>query len=84
LIRREAYPFLDAKLPAGADTVSGEKFDLHPPVMVMKDDGPFVISTNSQREVVANLHLKSLLYIWGGPVAALWGLWEILNRLGQR
>ena len=84
LIRREAYPFLDAKLPAGADTASGEKFDLHPPVMVMKDDGPFVISTNSQREVVANLHLKSLLYIWGGPVAALWGLWEILNRLGQR
>ena len=82
LIRREAYPYLDGKLPAGADTASAEKFDLHPAVILMKDDGPFVISTDSQKEVVAKLHWKSLLYIWGGPVAALWGLWEILNRIG--
>jgi hypothetical protein len=83
LIRREAYPYLNGKLPAGADTAFAEKFDLHPPVIVMKDDGPFVISTSSQKEVVAKLHWKSLLYIWGGPVAALWGLWQILNRIGR-
>jgi hypothetical protein len=84
LIRREAYPFLDGKVPAGADMAVAEKFDLHPPVILMKDDGLFVISTNSQKEIVAKLHLRSLLYIWGGPVAAVWGLWEILYRIGSR
>ena len=34
----------------------------------MGGEGPFVISTSSQREVVARLNLKSLVYIWGGPV----------------
>jgi hypothetical protein len=82
LIRREAYPYLDEKVPAGADTAFAETFDLRPPVILMKDDGPFVISTSSQREVVAKLQLESLLYIWGGPVAAVWGLWEILNLTG--
>ena len=33
-------------------------------------------------ELVAKLNLQSLLFIWGGPAAALWGLWEILNRAG--
>jgi hypothetical protein len=46
----------------------------------MKGKGPFVISTESQREFVQVLHWKSILYIWGGPVATLWGLWEILSR----
>jgi len=47
---------------------------------LMKGDGPFVISTDSQKDLVAKLNVRSFLYIWGGPAAALWGLWEILSR----
>ncbi len=82
LLRREAYPYLNPKLPSGADVASPDEFDLHPPVIVMKGEGPIIISTDSQREVVAKLNLKSILYIWGGPAAALWGLWEILRQAG--
>jgi len=82
LLRREAYPYLNPKLLSGATVASAKQFDLHPPVILMQADGPFVISTDSQLELVAKLNLKSLLYIWGGPAAALWGLWEILNRAG--
>jgi hypothetical protein len=82
LLRREAYPYLDPKLPSGTTVASPNTFDFHPPVILMKGDGPFVISTDSQRELVAKLNLKSLFYIWGGPAAALWGLWEILNHAG--
>ncbi len=82
LLRREAYPALDPTVPAGADVDSPNQFDLHPPVILMKSEGPLVVSSDSQRELAARLNLKSILYIWGGPVAALWGLWEILNRAG--
>jgi hypothetical protein len=82
LLRREAYPYLDPKLPSGATLASPAEFDLHPPVIVMKGEGPFVISTDNQRDLVAKLNLKSLLYIWGGPAAALWGLLEILRQAG--
>lgn len=80
LLRRKAFPALDPAIPSGAAVALLDGFDLHPPVLLMKGDGPFVISTDSQREVVARLHWKSLLYIWGGPIAALWGLIEILKR----
>ena len=82
LLRREAYPYLDPRLPSGAALASANQFDFHPPVILMHGDGPFIISPDSQREVVAKLNLKSVLYIWGGPAAALWGLWEILSRAG--
>ena len=82
LLRREAYPYLDPTVPAGADVASLSEFDLHPPVILMRGDGPFMISTDSQRELVAKLNLKSIFYIWAGPIAALWGLWEILSRAG--
>lgn len=90
LIRREAYPFLNPKLPAGALVASQEndlrnngsqdKFDFHPPVILMKDKNPLFISPNSQRELVAKLKFRSLLYVWGGAAAALWGLWKILHH----
>jgi hypothetical protein len=80
LLRREAYPYLNPKLPSGATVASANEFDFHPPVILMKGDGPFVISTDSQKDLVAKLNAKSFLYIWGGPAAALWGLWEILSR----
>jgi hypothetical protein len=82
LIRREAYPYLNPKLPSGVVVASPDNFDFHPPVILMKGAGPFIISCDSQHEIVARLNLKSLLYIWGGPVAALWGFWEILSRAG--
>jgi hypothetical protein len=46
----------------------------------MHGKGPFVISDDSQRDLVSKLNLKSILYIWGGPAAALLGLWEILSH----
>jgi hypothetical protein len=82
LLRREAYPYLDPKLPSGATVASPRQFDFHPPVILMRGDGPFVISSDSQRDLAARLNLKSILYIWGGPVAGLWGLWEILKQAG--
>lgn len=47
----------------------------------MKGGGSFVISSRSERELVENLSWKSFLYIWGGPLATLWGLWEVLSRV---
>jgi len=82
LLRREAFPFLDPSRPAGAVVDSTREFDLNPPVILMKGSGPFVISTDSEREVLTKLSWKSLLFIWGGPAATLWGLWEILSRFG--
>lgn len=80
LLQHEAFPMLNPTLPAGTVLAPPEEFDFHPPVILMKGKGPFVISTASQREYVQALHWKSILYIWGGPVATLWGLWEILSR----
>jgi hypothetical protein len=82
LLRREAYPYLDPKLPSGATVASPRQFDFHPPVILMQGDGPFVISSDSQRDLAAKLNLQSILYIWGGPIAALWGLREILRQAG--
>ena len=82
LLRREAYPFLDPTRPSGVALVSSDQSDFHPRVILMRGKGPFLISTDSQRELVAKLNLRSLLYTWGGPAAALWGLWEILRRAG--
>jgi hypothetical protein len=82
LQRREAFPFLDPTRPAGAVIVSTQQFDLNPPVILMKGSGPFVISTDSEVELLSKLSWKSWLFIWGGPIAALWGLWEILNKFG--
>jgi hypothetical protein len=78
LLRRAAFPVLDAILPPRAVTLDGG-FDLHPSVILMKGEGPFVISTDSERDLVAKLQWRSLLYIWGGPIIALWGLWKIVS-----
>jgi hypothetical protein len=82
LLRREAYPYLNPSVPAGATIAPADNFEFHPPVIVMQSHGPFIISTDSQRDLIAKLNLKSLIYIWGGPIAALWGLWQILSRTG--
>jgi hypothetical protein len=79
LLRKEVFPVLEKVIPAGI-AVPAPEFDYHPSVILMKGRGPFVISTESQREIVAELGWKSFLYVWGGPAAALWGLWEILSH----
>jgi len=79
LLRQEVFPVLQKVIPAGI-AVRAPEFDYHPPVILMKGRGPFVISTQSQREMVAELGWKSFLYVWGGPAAAIWGLWEIVNH----
>ena len=64
----------------GACRVSAAEFDLHPPVILMKGS-PFIISNRSQREVISDLSWKSIVYIWGGPVVTLLGVWGILKYL---
>jgi hypothetical protein len=78
LIRRDAFPFLDAKVPSGVTVDTTQKFDLNPPIILAKGNGPFIISTDSERELLTKLGWKSLLFIWAGPIAALWGLWELV------
>ena len=80
VLRHKAYVSLDPTIPSGAEADDADHFDLHAPVILMKGNGPFVISDGSQRDVVRRLHWKSLLYIWGGPAAALWGLWKVFER----
>ena len=78
LLRRDAFQFLDARMPCGEAPDSNRKFDLSPPAILMKGGGPFLISRDSQRDLLTKLGWKSVLFIWGGPIATLWGLWEIL------
>lgn len=80
LVQHEVFMGLDPSLPAGTVLAPPEKFDFHPPVILMKGKGPFVISTESEREMVQALHWRSIVYIWGGPTATLWGLWQILSK----
>jgi E3 Ubiquitin ligase len=60
-----------------------EGFDLNPPVVLMRGTSgqPFFISCRSQRDVVQELAWRSTLYIWGGPMLALAGLWLIVDHL---
>jgi len=57
---------------------SNREFDLFPPKILMKGNGPFVISEKSQRDVLAQRSLKMYGGIWGGPVLALLGIAVLL------
>ena len=56
------------------------EFDLAQPAAIGKgtDGSPFMISSESQREVVRALGWKSALCIWGGPILALISLYCLL------
>jgi hypothetical protein len=85
---------IEAMLPPGsvpppipqARLLESEAFDLNPPVVLMKGTlgQAFFISCRSQRAVVQELAWRSALYIWGGPVLALAGLWLVVDRLLSR
>lgn len=64
-------------------SIETDAFDLNPPVMLMKSTSgePFFISWRSQRDVVRELAMRSVLYIWGGPVLALAGVWLLVKHL---
>jgi hypothetical protein len=78
LLRHQVFQFLDPTCPAGEAPGTSQSLDLYPPAILMKGKGPFLISSESQRDLLTKLGWKSLLCIWGGPIAALWGLWELL------
>jgi len=78
--RRSVYEFLDPSAPSGCLQVAAGEFDLHPPVILMKGS-PFLISNRSQRELISDLSWKSIVYIWGGPIVTLLGVWGILKHL---
>jgi hypothetical protein len=61
-----------------------DRFDLHPPVALMKGEHnpTFLISWHSQRDLVAELGWKSALYIWGGPALTLVCVAILLSRFG--
>jgi len=79
--RREAFESLDPLVPLGSGG-SDREFDMNPPVILAKGEGPFLISQQSEREILADLGARSFLYIWGGPLLALLCLWRLLLRLG--
>ena len=82
---------IESMYPAGTalpptplqESLKARSFDLNPPVLLMKGKSgePFFISWRSQRDVVQMLAWRSTLYIWGGPILALVGLWLLLARL---
>lgn len=56
-----------------APKASASPFDLHPRFAIGKGErgDPFVISSESQREVVQSLSWKSTTLIWGSPILTL-------------
>lgn len=69
---------------AAAAAMAPEKFDLRPPVVLKKSPAHpvFLISWQSQREVVKALGWKSALMIWGGPLLTLFCAYFLAADLG--
>src|SRR5512135_1878506 len=78
LLRREALPYLDPSAPSGVTVETQQTFDLNPPAILTKGNGPFIISGDSEHELLTKLNWQSLFCIWGGPMATLWGIWELV------
>jgi hypothetical protein len=75
----ESHPALASR----ATPSSSREFELYPPVILAKGAAPFFISTFSQQEVVKNLALQSVLYIWGGPALTLFCSYSLLQRVAK-
>jgi hypothetical protein len=60
------------------------QFDLHPPVVLMRGihNPAFLISWQSQREVVRSLGWKSAAMIWGGPALTLVCVYFLAAQFG--
>ena len=72
------------KQSSARGTPAGSAFDLHPRVAIGKGErgDPFMISSQSQREVVQALAWKSMLYIWGSPVFTIVCIYFLLVYWG--
>jgi len=81
LQQSQALPDTVMSLNSRPPQITTAEFDLYPPVILMKGRAPFVISNQSERQVLAQLNWTSVLYIWAGPLLALASVWEILHRL---
>jgi len=66
-------PQSGATTNAATESVRNAKFDPHPPAVLMKGthDPTFLISWQSQKELLSSLGWKSALMIWGGPALTL-------------
>lgn len=82
--RRRAFESLSPSVPSGDLAVSARRFDMYPPVLLGKGRAPFFISNCSQAEITQSLGLQSAIYIWGGPVVALFCTYSLLRRLAER
>ncbi len=60
------------------------KFNLKPPVVLMKGDkdSMFVVSCESQKEILSSLGWKSTAMVWGGGAITALGLYMLLEQLG--
>jgi hypothetical protein len=72
------------KQSSARGTPAASAFDLHPRVAIGKGErgDPFMISSQSQREVVQALAWKSMLYIWGSPVFTIVCIYFLLVYWG--
>jgi hypothetical protein len=80
-----ASPAASAEKQSSArGTPSASAFDLHPRVAIGRGErgDPFMISSQSQREVVQSLAWKSMLYIWGSPVFTIVCIYFLLVYWG--
>jgi hypothetical protein len=77
-----AAPHGDSNGAAAA--VAPERFDLHPPVVLMKGEHnpAFFISWRSQKDVLKSLGWKSTAMIWGGPVLTLVSVYLLAAQFG--
>ena len=84
LQRRSVLDAINEALPKyrQPSTAVMSEFDINPPALLRKGEGPFFISTHSQRDILGQLTWTSTLSIWGGPVLALVCLAVLLQRLG--
>ncbi len=88
LQRRGALELLDPSArsslsESSKQTQDSANFNLRPTVALMQSPSrdPFFISWCSQREISKTLSWQAFLYIWGGPVLILAGLWVMLQTL---
>ena len=69
--------------PYRPNAMAMENFDIEPPVVLRKSDhAPFLISSRSEKEVLAQLDWTAILCIWGGPAVSLISVAILLQILG--
>ncbi len=78
------YPGALAAVKGTVAAMPEEDFDLNPKIVLMKGthNPAFIISWQSQRDVVRSLNWKSALMIWGGPALSLLCIYVLAAQFG--